>query len=74
MPIYEYKCMNCGHAFEQIRPMCEADKAIECEKCKSRETTRQLSVFNSSSGGKALAGGHSGCGNCGGGHCSSCSH
>ena len=74
MPIYEYECRDCGHVFELIRPMCDADKAITCDKCNSVRTTRQLSLFNASSGGKALTGGDSGCGSCGGGHCSSCGH
>jgi len=74
MPIYEYECQDCGHSFELIRRMGDADKAIACEKCKSDKTTRQLSVFNACSGGKALTGSRSGCGSCGGGHCSSCNH
>jgi putative FmdB family regulatory protein len=74
MPIYEYECQDCGHEFELIRPMCDADKIIECAACKSRNTQRQLSIFNASSGGKILAVSNSGCGSCSGGHCSSCSH
>jgi putative FmdB family regulatory protein len=74
MPIYEYECRDCGHAFEVMRSMSDADKAVACEKCKSRKTTRQLSLFNASSGGKALTGHDSGCGHCSGGHCNSCGH
>ncbi len=74
MPIYEYKCQDCGKQFESIRPMSEADKKIECVKCKSRNTQRQLSVFNARSGGQAVAGSGPSCGGCSGGDCGSCHH
>jgi putative FmdB family regulatory protein len=74
MPIYEYKCKDCGKHFESIRPMSEADKKIECVQCKGNNTHRQLSVFNARSGGQAVAGSGSSCGGCSGGHCGSCNH
>jgi putative FmdB family regulatory protein len=74
MPIYEYICFDCGKKFEAIRPIKDADKTIECVKCQSEHTGRQLAVFFASSGGKVLAGGGGGCGSCGGGSCASCGH
>ncbi len=74
MPIYEYVCNKCGHQFEQIRPMNESDKSIDCIHCKSKDTHRLLSVFFAQSGGKSLAGSNSGCGSCSGGHCGNCQH
>ena len=57
MPIYEYKCDECGSEYEQIRRMSDADRDLECPSCKSHEVKRQLSSFatsgGSSSGGAA---------------------
>jgi len=35
MPVYEYRCDNCGHSFDLIQPM-DAEKTAECEECGSR--------------------------------------
>jgi len=32
MPIYEYKCKECGHSFEIIQKVDEAPKAV-CSEC-----------------------------------------
>lgn len=42
MPIYEYKCADCGSKYEQIRRMSEADNGLECPKCKSEQVKREL--------------------------------
>lgn len=67
MPIYEYKCDDCGSRYEQIRRMSDADRDLECPSCKSHEVKRQLSSFatsgGSSGGGFDMAGcGKTGCG------------
>ena len=46
MPVYEYKCQDCGHVSEALRPMSDADVAIACEACDSDQTERAHSVFN----------------------------
>ena len=46
MPIYEYVCRNCGHAFEKLVP--RAGTAVECEKCASNDVEKQFSVFSTS--------------------------
>jgi len=74
MPIYEYKCRDCGEKFETMRSMKDADAPIPCSKCQGQNTSRQLSKFAAQSGGKALAGGNGGCGSCAGGSCASCGH
>ena len=43
MPIFEYLCKDCGHAFEKIVP--RHDSAVDCEHCKSAKVEKQLSVF-----------------------------
>ncbi|NPV86413.1 MAG: zinc ribbon domain-containing protein [Anaerolineae bacterium] len=73
MPIYEYVCQNCGHSFEMMRSIKDADLQITCKNCKSNETKRKISSFFAVSGGKAITP-SSGCGSCRGGTCSSCHH
>ena len=37
MPIYEYKCLKCGHQFEKLQNI--SDQAVShCEKCGKRVT------------------------------------
>jgi putative FmdB family regulatory protein len=65
MPIYEYKCGDCGNHYEQIRRMSEADTGLECPKCRSERIRRQLSSFATTSGsssGAALPCGQNSCG------------
>jgi putative FmdB family regulatory protein len=42
MPIYEYECQACGHAFEEWQKM--SDKPIRvCPKCKARKVEKLIS-------------------------------
>jgi putative FmdB family regulatory protein len=72
MPIYEYVCLDCGERFEQVRLMKEADDPIACRNCESDQTSRMLSLFFASSGGKAVAGVSGGCAGCSSSSCGSC--
>ncbi len=72
MPLYEYKCQDCGHHFDALRPMKDADKPIQCRSCHSEHTSRAMSVFFASSEGRVVASSGPGCGSCSGGHCSTC--
>jgi putative FmdB family regulatory protein len=48
MPIYEYKCDECRHAFEMIRSVSESNEDLHCPACKSSKVSRLMSVFSSS--------------------------
>lgn len=48
MPIFEYKCNDCGTVFEII--VGPSEKEILCKTCGSKRVDRQLSVFAVSSG------------------------
>ena len=48
MPIYEYGCDECKHAFEMIRSVSESDQELQCPICKSPKVSRLMSVFSSS--------------------------
>ena len=45
MPIYEYRCAECGRTFEQLRNMRDNDRDVECPKCESHKVERLLSGF-----------------------------
>jgi putative FmdB family regulatory protein len=42
MPIYEYACSDCGHAFEAL---VRSDTVPQCPQCQSTSLAKQLSVF-----------------------------
>jgi len=43
MPIYEYRCNECGEAFEMMLRFSEADRIPVCPKCESPNTQKKLS-------------------------------
>jgi putative FmdB family regulatory protein len=65
MPLYEYRCRECGEDFEQLVRLSEANTQQECPKCHSRHTEKQLSTFAMSGGstGSSFSGS---CGSSGG--------
>ncbi len=46
MPIYEYRCRDCGKSFEMIRSLKDADKDLKCPGCHSCTVERLLSSFS----------------------------
>ena len=42
MPIYEYECDKCGHAFEREQRMSEDPPVKTCPKCKGRKVRRLI--------------------------------
>ncbi|MBU1248999.1 MAG: zinc ribbon domain-containing protein [Proteobacteria bacterium] len=85
MPIFEYKCKDCGAEFEELI-FSETDE-VACEECGSKNTGKLMSCcgFKSGSGEGAADSGDgsqaskpqyrgrgSGCAGCAGGNCSSC--
>ncbi len=74
MPIYEYRCKECGNEFEEL--ILGKEENISCPKCKSSNISRLLSLCRSKvSGNEFSIGGTSsggGCSSCSGGNCSSC--
>jgi putative FmdB family regulatory protein len=74
MPLYEYICNDCGHQFETLRSMKDADKPVSCKKCLGEHTHRAISVFFAQADGRSVVATGGGCGGCNGGTCSSCGH
>jgi|WetSurMetagenome_2_1015567.scaffolds.fasta_scaffold19965_1 putative FmdB family regulatory protein len=52
MPMYEYKCRECGVKFEILRGISSTHEDIKCPKCCAEKPERLLSVVcGSTSGG-----------------------
>ena len=53
MPLYEYKCMACGHQFEVL--MLRQDQTVSCPSCSAASVERLISMFavNSDAGRKS---------------------
>lgn len=62
MPIYEYACRQCHHAFEAL---VRADSTPTCPQCQSADLEKQLSVFATSTVADRAPAMASPCGSCG---------
>jgi putative FmdB family regulatory protein len=59
MPIFEYRCKNCGEKFETL-VFSSQTEPVKCEKCGSDQTEKLMSAFASggvSSSGSSYSGG-----------------
>jgi len=45
MPIYEYRCQQCGEQFEKLIHRQAEESELACPKCGERELKRELSTF-----------------------------
>lgn len=48
MPIYEYRCQQCGADFELLRSVTASDEDLACPVCGTPDPSRKLSVFAAS--------------------------
>lgn len=55
MPIYEYKCNQCDHVFEEFQSMGAGNDSVKCPNCGTPKPERLFSAF-ASSGGSAVGG------------------
>jgi len=61
MPIFEYKCKNCGKKFETLITSKEAEESLKCINCGSDNLEKLLSAsFVSVKGESHSAGSHCG--------------
>jgi len=64
MPLFEYKCRDCGVKFERIVTSSAAE--VVCKHCDSRHVEKQLSVFAVLGTSRSAASAEPGpCGACG---------
>ncbi len=47
MPIYEFRCEDCGKEFEVFLKNKEELGNVECKNCKSKNLKRLMSIVNS---------------------------
>jgi putative FmdB family regulatory protein len=66
VPIYEYHCLACGEAFEQL---VSGQAAVACPTCASPQVAKRFSLFGVKSGGKLVQGSTGGGCGCGAGGC-----
>ena len=68
MPVYEFICKRCEHAFEEL---VLGSESVACPKCRGTQAEKQFSVFGtgstSASAAESFAAGpgDGGCGTCG---------
>lgn len=66
MPLFEYRCSNCGETFEELVPSLDRDAVTTCRHCGSPSVQRLLSTFAVQRASGALAAAEPGpCGACG---------
>lgn len=70
MPIFEYRCIDCGNKFEAI---LFGEQKPECPKCHAHNLQQQLSTFSVASKSSASASTSCGAENCCMGSSGSCS-
>lgn len=66
MPIFEYKCQECGEEFEEL--VYGQNPDVTCVKCNSKKVKKKLSVFGMS----GVENSGSGCSSCTSSSCKSC--
>ncbi len=68
MPLYEYRCKECGTEFEKQLRFSEADQLPACPKCNSPHTRKKLSSVVSFGSGSSFgySASSSSCGTSGG--------
>lgn len=54
MPLFEYKCEECGSEFEKLISSSKRDE-VGCNKCDNPKASRQLSTFAAHSPGGSSA-------------------
>jgi putative FmdB family regulatory protein len=47
MPIYEFKCKNCGNTFEYLCMRSDDENHVKCPSCGKEKSEKLLSTFSS---------------------------
>jgi len=75
MPIYEFKCKDCAHTFEELCKMGSNGRGMRCPACEGKRVQRVMSRFAARSSGRdgeASAVGGSACSTCTAASCDGC--
>ena len=57
MPIFEYRCNDCGEEFDELESIANRDKPHKCPSCGSMKSERRISTFCAGSGEGSGTGG-----------------
>jgi putative FmdB family regulatory protein len=57
MPVYEYKCQNCGERFEKLVRSFAGSSQIICPHCESEDVRKAISLFGVGSSSPSSVGG-----------------
>lgn len=55
MPLYEYRCRECGERFEVLQRLGQGGEELSCPRCGEARPERVLSTFASTTGGREVA-------------------
>jgi putative FmdB family regulatory protein len=55
MPIFEYKCNECGTKFDFLHKSANNIEDVQCPNCKSADNKKLLSTFSSSMGSSSTS-------------------
>nr|MBC7246020.1 zinc ribbon domain-containing protein [Chloroflexota bacterium] len=66
MPIYEYRCTQCGEKFEKWLRSMSAEVDICCPRCGSQRVEKAISLFGKSSSTTSAAAANASCAPTGG--------
>lgn len=55
MPLYEYRCSECGHRFEVLQRLGAGADDLTCPECGAPAPSKQFSTFSSSAPAGAVA-------------------
>jgi putative FmdB family regulatory protein len=55
MPIYDYRCDECGKTYDVYHKVREVEDDVICPSCESKKHTRLLSAPNVSMGGSSAS-------------------
>jgi putative FmdB family regulatory protein len=72
MPIYEFLCARCDHAFEELFRARDPERRVRCPECGSLRVEKQWSAFGFTVSGGASACSSGGCAGGCGGDCGGC--
>ena len=55
MPLYEYRCRQCGHRFEILQRLGQGAEGLVCTRCGAEQLDKQYSTFAAAGGGAGAA-------------------
>jgi len=64
MPLFEYKCMECGTKYEVLQKSSKSQEDIICPTCNSLRNKKLLSTFSASVSGSRSSESSCASGNC----------